>query len=174
MIKIKMIKRKNVILQMILLFILTVSLMGSPSVFASNQIHWENLSSAIKNNKANKKVFLLHFYYPTCSYCIMMDRNVFSSKRVINYLNAHFHNVLVDIYSHKKVMYFNGKYMSDSHIASKFNITGTPTEIFFSPTYKKIFILPGYWSKNNFLLVAKWIGSGKYKVETLRKFSRTQ
>ncbi|MHB1679366.1 MAG: thioredoxin family protein [bacterium] len=169
-----MIKRKNVILQMILLFILAVSLMGSPSVFASNSIHWKNLSSAIKNNKTNKKVFLLHFYYPTCSYCIRMDRNVFSSKRVINYLNAHFHNVMVDIYSHKKVMYFNGKYMSDSHIASKFNITGTPTEIFFSPAYKKIFILPGYWSKNNFLLVAKWIGSGKYKAETLRKFSHSQ
>ncbi|MHB8282982.1 MAG: thioredoxin family protein [bacterium] len=159
---------------MSLLFILAVSLIGSPSVFALNQIHWDNLSSAIKNNKANKKVFLLHFYYPTCSYCIRMDKNVFSSNRVINYLNAHFHNVMVDIYSHKKVMYFNGKYMSDSHIASKFNITGTPTEIFFSPTYKKVFILPGYWSKNNFLLVVKWIGSGKYKVETLRKFSSTQ
>ncbi len=169
-----MIKRKNAILLMILLFVLAISLIGYTSVFASNQIHWENLSSAIKNNKVNKKVFLIHFYFPTCSYCIRMDKNVFSRKDVINYLNAHFHNVLVDIYSHKKVMYFNGKYMSDSHITSKLNVTGTPTEIFFSPTYKKIFILPGYWSKNNFLLVVKWIGSGKYKVETLRKFSRAQ
>lgn len=170
----KMIKQKNVILPVILLFILAAPVMVSPSVFASDQIQWENFTAAIKNNKTNKKVFLLHFYYPTCTYCIRMDRNVFSKKKVIGYLNTHFHPVLVDIYNNKKVMYFNGKYMSDSQIASKLKVTGVPTEIFFSPTYKKIFVLPGYWPKNDFLLVAKWIASGKYKVETLRKFSHVQ
>ena len=154
---------------LLLLSILTLILPKIAS--ASGKIHWESLGAAIKHNKTDKKYFLVHFYYPTCVYCIRMDKHVFTNKDFISYVNKHFHPVMVDIYSNKTMEYFNGKRMSGSQIAALFHVTGVPHDIFFSPSYKKIFVLPGYWNVKDFLLVAKWVGSGKYKVETLRKFA---
>ena len=138
----------------------------------SGTIKWESLTAAIKKNKLHKKVFLLHFYFPTCAYCIRMDKHVFNRKSVINYVNKHFHPVLIDIYGNKKILYFNGVYLTEKQLAAKLNITGVPTDIFYSPYYKKIFLLPGYWKKSDFMLVSRWIASGKYKIESLRKFSQ--
>lgn len=172
-----MMKQKNVLNVLvalaILLSVLAVSLVSSTPVFASDQIHWEDLTTAIKHNKTHKKFFLLDFYSAACHYCQLMDRNVYSKKDVINYLNSHFHPVRVNIYSSKRILYFNGKYTTGAKLMSKFHLTGPPTEIFFSPAYKKIFILPGYWGKKDLLLVARWIATGKYKVESLRKFSNS-
>lgn len=138
----------------------------------SGTIKWESLTSAIKNNKLHKKFFLMHFYFPTCAYCIRMNRHVFNGKSVINYVNKHFHPVLVNIYGNKKILYFNGSYLTEKQLAAKFNITGVPAEIFFTPHYRKIFLLPGYWKKSDFMMVSSWVASGKYKIESLRKFSQ--
>lgn len=138
----------------------------------SGTIKWESLTAAIKNNKLHKKFFLMHFYFPTCAYCIRMNRHVFNGKSVINYVNKHFHPVLVNIYGNKKILYFNGSYLTEKQLAAKFNITGVPAEIFFTPHYRKIFLLPGYWKKSDFMMVSSWVASGKYKIESLRKFSQ--
>lgn len=138
----------------------------------ANAIKWESIASAIKKNKIEKKYFLLHFYFPTCVYCIKMEKHVFNHKSLINYINKHFYPVMIDIYGNKKNLYFNGEYLSGKQLASKFDITGTPTEVYFNSSYKKIFKLYGYWKKADFLLISEWIASGKYKTESLRKFSR--
>ena len=166
------------LLSAILFLSSSVSLLLSPvNAYAGGQnnsgtIKWESLTAGIKNNKLHKKVFLLHFYFPTCAYCIRMDKHVFSRKSVINYVNKHFHPVLVDIYGNKKILYFNGAYLTEKQLAAKLNITGVPTEIFYTSYYKKIFLLPGYWKKSDFMMVSRWIASGKYKIESLRKFSQ--
>lgn len=162
------------IMVMIFIFIAVPTFEIFPHTAAA--IKWESLSSAIKNNKnkIDKKYFLLHFYFPTCVYCIRMNKRVFNVKSVSNYIDKHFHPVAINIYSNKKVLYFNGKYLTGKQLTSKFNVTGVPAEIYFSPSYRKIFLLPGYWKKDDFMLVSKWIATGKYKTESLRKFSHSR
>jgi thioredoxin-related protein len=172
--------RYSIFLELAAILFLSVSLSlisSSGRAYAGGQnnagsIKWESLTAAIKNNKVHKKVFLLHFYFPTCGYCIRMDKHVFSRKSVINYVNKNFHPVLINIYGNKKILYFNGAYLTEKQLAAKFNITGVPAEIFFTPYYRKIFLLPGYWKKSDFMLVSSWVASGKYKIESLRKFSQ--
>ena len=161
----------------LVIFLSISSVLPPINVYASGQstvksVKWENLTVAIKNNKLYKKVFLLHFYFPTCGYCIRMDKHVFSRKSVINFVNKNFHPVLINIYGNKKILYFNGAYLTEKQLAAKFNITGVPAEIFFTPHYRKIFLLPGYWKKSDFMMVSSWVASGKYKIESLRKFSQ--
>lgn len=168
--------RKGLLAVLILFLSLSSAVLSPIVAYASGQstvksVKWESLTSAIKKNKFHKKFFLLHFYFPTCAYCIRMDSHVFNRKNVIDYINKNFHPVLVDIYSNKKILYFDGSYITAKQLASKFNVTGVPTEIFFTPSYHKIFMLPGYWKEKDFMLVSKWIATGKYKTESLRKFS---
>ncbi len=170
-----MTKQKNILIVLIILLsALTIPLISPAPAFASGRIYWEDLTAAIKHNKTHKKFFLLDFYSATCIYCQLMDKNVYSKKDVINYLNSHFHPVRVNIYGTKRILYFDGKHTTGAKLMLKFHIIGPPTEIFFSPAYKKIFVLPGYWGQKDLLLVARWVATGKYKVESLRKFSKSQ
>jgi thioredoxin-related protein len=145
------------------------------NVYAQNnpkfqKIKWISLKKAVFLNNKYKKPFFLEFYAPYCDYCIQMDKKVFHKKKVKKIINNYFYPVKINIEGNKTVKFFNGKIYSKKLLSVKLNVMGTPTAIFYSSGFKKIFTLPGYWNEDDFILVARWIGKKKYKVESLRKY----
>ena len=133
-------------------------------------IRWLSFQKAMKKNKNFKKPFFVWFHETGCEYCILFEKNILSEREVINLINENFYPVEINAYGGRKYEFFDGKKYGGKSLSSKFNVIGFPTSIFFDSHYKKIFYLPGYWNKKDFMLVLGWISSKSYKRESLRKY----
>ena len=151
-------------------FLLLIVFFGGIENTAGAGIRWLSFQKAIKKNKNFKKPFFVWFHETGCEYCILFKKNILSERDVIDLINKNFYPVEVNAYGGRKYKFFDGKKYGGKSLSSKFNIIGFPTSLFFDSHYKKIFYLPGYWNKKDFMLVLGWISSKSYKRESLRKY----
>ena len=141
--------------------------------FGSDKIKWLNFQKAMKKNINIKKPFLIWVHETGCEYCELFKKNVLSKTIIIYKINKYFYPIKSNGYGNKKYLFFNGKMFNGKSLSAKFNVIGFPTTVFLNSDYKKIFTLPGYWDKKNFILVLDWIGSGLYKKESLRRYFKS-
>ncbi|MGB2404834.1 MAG: thioredoxin family protein, partial [Flavobacteriaceae bacterium] len=59
----------------------------------AQEINWLTLPEALEAQKAEPKKIFMDVYTIWCGPCKLLDRNTFSNKDVIRYINTHFYAV---------------------------------------------------------------------------------
>jgi len=124
---------------------------------ADSKINWLKYEEGLARAKnENKKVFL-NFHAGWCRYCIKMEKETFTHKEIIAYLNENFIPIMVDSDKEKK-------------IAGAYNVRALPTSWFLEPDKSKISTLPGYVDAKQLLSILKYIHTGSYQKMTFKDF----
>ncbi len=148
---------------------------GEPqsSTAAKAELKWQPFEQGFAEAQKNDKKVMLDVYTDWCGWCKRLDRDVYSDKRVVSYLNKHYVVVKLNAEDTTKVSY-KDKTTSKVQLAGGFGVRGYPTIIFFGSNGDPINSLPGYVDADKFLTVVKYIGEDYYKKITWENFQKME
>lgn len=152
----------------ILLFVFSVA------EFQAQEINWITMNEALAaQKKAPKKIFM-DAYTTWCGPCKMMDKNTFTNKDVITYINKHFYAVKFNAEGTEEVTYNDFKYTnpnfdperkgrnSQHFFANALKITGYPSLVFFDEKSNVIAPVMGYRTPQQLEIYLKMIANNDY------------
>jgi thioredoxin-related protein len=88
-----------------------------------------------------------------------MEAESFTQSEISKFLTTNFIPIQVDVDKERK-------------IASTYHVRSLPVSWFLEPNGEKITSIPGYVDPELFLVILKYIASGRYKTLTLMEFKR--
>ncbi|HMP29907.1 MAG TPA: DUF255 domain-containing protein [Saprospiraceae bacterium] len=128
------------------------------------EIVWLNVKEAESVNNNDKKYYFVDVYTEWCGWCKVMDRETFSQKEVIDFMNKNFHNVKFDA-EQRETTVFNGKtYMWVNSGRNGINMLAMdllnselsyPSYVILDENKKPIEVLKGYMEVSPFLASLK-------------------
>lgn len=138
------------------IIIVLLAIFSSP-VFSSETIKWYSYDEGMVLGKSQQKKLFINFFADWCSYCTKMDKETYSNKMVISYLNKNFIPVKVNFDKEKKV-------------TSQYKVNGLPTALFLSETGEQIGGQPGFIPADTLLPLLKFIQTDSYKQMKFKDF----
>ena len=117
--------------------------------FAAEKVDFKNHDKGIELVKSLEKKAFIDFHAAWCKYCIKMEKEVFTDKKIIEYLNDNFISISVDTENEEKV-------------ASKYKIKGLPQLYFLLEDGSPIKYRPGFVEAEELLLVLKYINTDSF------------
>lgn len=161
----KIISMKNIFL---LLLFFTI---GSVN---SQEINWMTMNEALAaQKKAPKKIFM-DVYTTWCGPCKMLDKNTFSDKEVIEYVNKNYYAVKFNAEGTEEVDYQDFVYTNPNYdparkgrnsqhlFAHALKVNAYPTVVFFKENGDLIQAVPGYRTPPQLEIFLKMIYSDDY------------
>ena len=130
---------------------------GSESPASKEKIKWMSYEEGIKQAKQARKKVFISFYADWCTFCEKMEKETFSKKDVVNFVNENF--VAIHVNSDKEV-----------ETARKYFVRGLPMTWFMDPDGEKISSIPGYIPPDMFMQVLNFVHSDSYKSMTFKEF----
>ena len=132
------------------------------------KLKWMTMEDAAAGLKNQKRPVLIDLYTDWCSWCKVMDRKTYSNKEVTSYVQEKFYPVKFDAEGRNTIIW-NGKTyaFNPKHKTHEFAIYLTDGQLSY-PTTVIIPVdgtpqaIPGYLAPNEFELIAKYFGEGKY------------
>ena len=146
-----------VVMLLVLLFIVQLS----PVQAGSAGVSWLPYEKGMTLGKSQKKKVFINFFATWCSFCKMMDTKTFKDAAVIDYLNANFITVKVDV-------------DKEQDVAAQYNIRPLPDMWFISEKGEAIGNKPGYISAEEMLPVLKFIKTDSYLKMSYQAFMDSQ
>ena len=125
----------------IALLVIIPSLAFSQEAKFHKNIPW---ADALKMAKKQNKHIFVDAYTDWCYWCKVMDKKTFTDAKVIDVLNNKFISVKLDAEKGEGIQF-----------ASRFNISGYPTVLFFSPNGMLVKKTAGYLDVENFLTTSE-------------------
>ncbi|WP_439482276.1 thioredoxin family protein [Cyclobacterium plantarum] len=141
-----------------ILGIVMLGLMVSLPLKAQKEaITWYSFEEVIDKVEEQPKMVLVDVYTDWCGWCKKMDRETFTDKKVISYVNENFYAVKLNAEDAKKKFKFRGKEYSEEEMARAMRVRSYPNFIIMDAAMENITPLPGYWKADPFIeaLVAK-------------------
>jgi len=154
-------------------FILTSLLIWS-NVYSQTKVNWIELDNNTEINNNGKKI-IIDLYTDWCGWCKVMDRNTFTDKQVIEYINNYFLPVKFDAEYNDNVIFNNNSYkfinsgrkgINELAYALTNGNLSYPMTVFLDENYQLITLLPGYHKPNFYNKVLKYIGEDHWKDKT--------
>ncbi len=130
------------------------------TAFSSSKIDWVPYEEGIEIGKERNKKIFINFYADWCRYCVKMEKNTFTNKSVISYLNENF--ISIRINSDKQ-----------QRLARKYQVRGLPVQWFINSEGKPIGSQPGYLEPKLLLNILKFVNTNSYKSMTYSEFLKT-
>ncbi len=123
---------------------------------------------------AGKKGIMIFFEADDCPFCHRMKRSILNQPDVQAYFRRHFRLFAVDIDGDLPVKDFSGKEMSQKDFAFKeYRVRATPVVLFFDLEGNKIARYTGaVGSKEEFLLLGRFVAEGHYRKMRFTRFKR--
>ena len=125
-------------------------------------LQWFGFDEGMAKAKAEDKIVLVDVFTDWCRWCKEMDKNVYTDKSVIDFMNKHYIAIKLDAESDEEI-----KFEEDTFTKRKWSlnmgVTGYPSTIFFEPNGTPITLLPGYVDAPLFLEILKYVSSGAIK-----------
>ena len=168
----------------------TISILIMMLVFGLTQaqeINWMSMNEALAAQKKEPKKIMMDAYATWCGPCKMMDKNTFTNKDVVNYINKHFYAVKFDAEGTEKILYKDFTYTNPNHdpnrkgrnsqhfLADALKITGYPSLVFFDENSDVIAPIMGYRTPEQVEIFLKMIAKDDYKnlttAEAWEKYS---
>ena len=79
-----------------------------------------------------------------CHYCQAMHEVNLRDKSITDYINSHFYVIQYDLHGNKMASGWDGKSLTQSDLAGKLSVRGTPTVLFYREAGEEVTRLPGY------------------------------
>ena len=134
-------------LSFILLFSLSITLYAQEK----SEIKWHTFSEVISLIEAEPKMVLVNVYVDWCSWCKKMERETFTDKEVIDYINANFYPVKMNGENTGEKYKFRGKEYTDASMARVMQATSYPNFVVMDAAMENITLMPGYRNPESFL-----------------------
>lgn len=156
---------------------LLILIFGVTSAF-SQEIKWMTMNEALNAQKKEPKKIFMDAYTVWCGPCKMLDKNTFTNKDVIEYLNKYYYPVKFNAEGTEEVTYkghtftnpnFDPKRKgrnSTHEFARLLKITGYPSLVFFDEKGAIIGPIPGYRNPHQLELFLKLFKGEDYKKIT--------
>jgi len=166
----------------ILLFLLILTV-GT----AHSQIKWMTMNEALEAQKTEPKKIFMDVYADWCGPCKMLDKNTYSDKNVIDYINKHYYPVKFNGEGVESITYKDFTYTNPNHqperkgrnaqhlFAHALRITAYPTMVYFKENGELIQAVPGYQTPQQLEIFLKMIASDDYlKITTAEAWEKYQ
>ena len=128
-------------MQKIILAFLFVLIAGATTY--AQEIKWMSMNEALKAQKKEPRKIFMDAYTTWCGPCKMLDKNTFSNKDVINYINKNYYPVKFNAEGNEEISYQDRIFTNPGfdpdrkgrntqhQFATAMKITGYPSLVFF-------------------------------------------
>ena len=161
---------KNTLLLLFIAFITT-------SVTAQ-KINWMTMNEALAAQEKEPKKIFMDVYTKWCGPCKMLDRNTFSDKKVIEFVNKNYYAVKFNAEGTEEITFEDFTYTNPNYqegrkgrnathfFADALKLRGYPSLVFFQENGKLIQAIPGYKTPQQLEIYLKMIANDDYKKLT--------
>jgi thioredoxin-related protein len=149
---------------------------------AIETIAWMTWDQAAAAQAKNPKPVMVDVYTDWCGWCKKMDKSTFESPEIVAYMNQHFYAVKFNA-EQREAINFSGnefKYVEaqagqrgvhELAVAMLDGNMGYPAIVYFTPTYQRIMISPGFKEVPAMNKELKYVQQKGYETKTLEEFS---
>lgn len=168
-----------------LLLILTLIL--SVSGIQAQEINWMSMNEALEAQKENPKKIFVDAYTTWCGPCKMLDKNTFTNKDVVKYVNENYYAVKFnaegnEVINFKDKVFKNPNYDPEKkgrnavhQFALAMGVNAYPTMVFFDENAGFISPVKGYLTPEKLEIFLKIFASDDYKkVKTDEEWKKYQ
>ncbi|QTA79064.1 Thioredoxin-fold containing protein [Desulfonema limicola] len=131
--------------------------LSASETIKEQDINWQNYEAGMALGKNKSKKILINFYADWCTYCKKMDKDTYTNKSVISYINENFIPIKVNSDKNRK-------------IAMNYRVTGLPSTWFVAETGENIGNRPGYIDAETMIPILKYIHTDSYKSMSFKDF----
>lgn len=118
---------------------------------AQDKITWYSFEEVIQLSQENPKMILVDVYTDWCGWCKKMDKDTFTDKAVISYVNENFYAVKLNAEDKKKKFKFRGKEYTEEAMARAMQVRSYPNFVIMDAAMENITQLPGYREASPFV-----------------------
>ncbi len=131
------------------------------SVIPEDAPNWLPMAEAVQASRSDSSLMVLHLYAKWCGWCARLDSDVYTDDAVQAYLGEHYIMTRVDIEGDEPLPFFD-RVMTGRELAGAFQVSGTPTTVFFHPDGRYLTKLPGFAPADQFALILRYVNEGAY------------
>lgn len=155
-------------------YILLILIVFSASALQAQEINWMSMNEALAAQKKSPKKIFMDAYTTWCGPCKMLDRNTFSDKNVIKYINENYYAVKFNAEGTEEITYKDFTYTNPNYrperkgrnaqhlFAHALKIQAYPNLVFFKENGDVIQALPGYKTPKELEIFLKMIATDDY------------
>jgi thioredoxin-related protein len=141
---------------------------------AQEEINWMTMNEALAAQKKEPKKIFVDMYTTWCGPCKLLDKNTFSNKDVIDFINENFYAVKFNAEGTEEVTYKGFKYTNPNYqegrkgrnathlFAHALKINAYPNLVFFKENGDLIQNVPGYRTPRQIEIFLKMIANDDY------------
>lgn len=168
--------------QLLLFLLLSIS-----PFLAAQKINWISMDEALAAQKETPKKIIMDVYTVWCGPCKLMDKNTFSNKDVIDYINEHYYAVKFNAEGTEEITFEDFTYTNPNYqegrkgrnathfFADALKLSGYPSLVFFEDNGSLIQAVPGYKTPKELEIFLKMIKTNDYlDITTAQKWEAYQ
>lgn len=145
------------------------------------KIKWITFKEAVENNNRGEKRKIITDVFTTwCGWCSRMDATTFANSEIAEYINKYFWAVKLDAEMKESVTIDTVTYINQRPNANRSthdlavkllqNQMSYPSYVFLDENNKTLTIVPGYFNKENFMLVLRYFNENVYLTKPFAQF----
>jgi len=158
--------------------LLLLLLFSTASIYAQDKIMWMSMNDALEAQKDEPKKIIMDVYTTWCGPCKLLDKNTFSNKDVIQFINENYYPVKFNAEGPEEITFEDFTYTNPNYqperkgrnathfFADALRIPGYPSLVFFEENGKLIQAVPGYKTPKELEIYLKMIANDDYKALT--------
>lgn len=163
------------------LLVLSFLFIGLSSLQAQ-EIKWMSMNDALAAQKKTPKKILIDFYTDWCGWCKRLDKDTYTDKGIVDYINTNFYAVKFDAEGTEKVNYKGHDLGNPNHVqgkrgrnsthqlASAFKVRGYPNTVFLDDNGNLITAVPGYMKPDAMMPVLSFLNDDHYKTTSFEQY----
>lgn len=138
----------------------------------AQEVTWISFEKAVELNKENPKPLLVDVYTDWCGWCKKMDKETYTNKTIIDYINTHFYAVKLDGEDKNDIVYndytfkfkANGRRGYNEFAAALLNgKLSYPTTVFLDAKMQLLDRVPGYLDTKMMEQITAFFATESYK-----------
>jgi thioredoxin-related protein len=127
----------------------------------------QDLSEALA---AGKRGILVYFGQRRCAYCQKLLGTNFRLPDIVEYTQAHFDVIAIDIWGVAEVTDLQGRTLTERELAEREDTVFTPSILFYGPDGELRLRLRGYYPPYQFRAALEYVADGHYRRESFRDY----